>query len=97
MRAGRCVAPRRLARDVLGGGVNDDHGTLLIGVPSCDASCAGPPAGGAGGTAGGASAGGGGGLGRCSLVASGHAANREGEVLAHQRTNPVGGENGWGV
>src|SRR5712664_3767876 len=32
-------------------------------------------------------------LGRCSLVASGHAANREGEVLSHQRTNPVGDSN----
>src|SRR5206468_4976568 len=29
-------------------------------------------------------------LGRCSLVASGHAANREGQIVAHQRTNPVG-------
>jgi hypothetical protein len=32
-------------------------------------------------------------LGRCALVANGHAANREGEVLAHQRANPVGESN----
>jgi hypothetical protein len=29
-------------------------------------------------------------LARCSLVANGHATNREGEGLAHYRTNPVG-------
>jgi hypothetical protein len=29
-------------------------------------------------------------LGRCLLVAEGHAANRKGEILAHYRANPVG-------
>jgi ABC-type transport system substrate-binding protein len=29
-------------------------------------------------------------LGRCSLVSEGHTANREGEIEAHYRTNPVG-------